>query len=1487
MDGWGKNAGLVGTPGFFVKNGTYSWTNITSQFEAGSFSIAFSPTYSSNGRVKVYNGTFTASIGVGVVEFKEGFVYKYDMKPEPDAIPGTASIWIPDVTYNRPFITKANFRDGNFKGVWNTGLFGRQDKKIKWEGNSSTWNAGTLLNTEWEKGNFNTVFTLTQSWFTELDQSGVPIQKQNRPNNNGRSFNYVIDSEIKNSKIQNGIFLNTTIGSSTTYSVMENFLLNNNILSNNEIIKAFFENCTFISGNILNSEIKNSKATNTKFQRVKTINSDFKLSVIKDSTYISDDIVKIIGYDEFNMASTNLINGVSHKVYKFYIKERDFYKLKQRDRFYIKGVKTFNNITYPFNLFDRRFRVQTWTEYVDFFSGDLTSLPLGINPDSFYKRGIEVAVFLSTPEENAWKFNSVFNGSSFYTSVIATQSEKRYSVDIVISTYDKNSSKVEFLGEQNTYDIPISGLNYNYDQTPSGTVSLTMSNLIGNIVDISNAYILESDFESGILETSNWDSGYHINYNNDVNFTQNTIEGKYYNLQIQTSSATIIATTTYDQNFVEAGENCLSPGNVVFLHSIDYDTIGKVDGFTITASGSNYISSNGIGVSGGTGIGLTIDIHADTIGEVLSITYTPPLGSGYTDGQFTSGILATGSGTNLIVDYFISGGQIQSVTVSSGGFGFQSGNILEIVSLSTTTGTFSVNDVTYGGILAATVSTGGRGYSIGDNLLIETGSFTASIQVTSTTGSVLRLPEAYRITNNTNGVITMKEVTSTASILSTVLDQGIFYTDGAENRYGYIYKAKINKSKIKSGIFRRAFIKNSLIEDLNYDLADRDFTNLSRIKNLMLSDILFYDTGNILSSATYINSNIIRGSDDYKKGIIYRSIWKGGTFSEGVFENGTWMDGIFTGGSFYENRGFDANPGTFSEYYDKNNINTYIRDGYTSATISNNRISWMNGTFSSGEFYKSDWENGKFRNGKFYYSRWYNGDFYNGTIGDQTISSTDTNYYNGNIWNATVENAYLFAIDTSLYGLSNSTINWYNGLFNDGVFGSDIIQSTASHAATWWKGTFNGGEFKTLAKWKTGTFNNGKFTSKYGWESSTSNSAIDYGWESGIFNGGEFGVGDRYFSNYKSFYDEGNSTWFNGEFNGGVFKGRVWNNGIFSNGDFLGSATISVIAAFGTTSSTADEVSYKFRESGAILPSYAVADGINPVLYVSTNRVWYNGNLFECATASITTATPSTTNGDFTVVDLSVFLSQYYGLWRDGLFTNVKDKFIKNKKLFSTIVRNEDAVIASRIRQSKISNAVWQSGTFSHASGEMFNTVWWDGTFDNGNFRSSSFNPYVRRNSTSKTFNINDNTCYWENGQLNDSDFYISKWKQGSFVSGTGYGMIFQNGVASYMNAYNVFWENGTWRNGNWYGSNFDLSSGGIVTDDYTRQILFRGMSWSATSSTHVWNIFIEQNTTDSITIAGETASTVQSMFIVPTGVDETFTFETGSKPAAKGKGET
>jgi hypothetical protein len=1461
--GWGKNGGLSGGRGFYVRNGTTNWTNISSSFGVGSYSFAHSPVYQNNNRVKVYNGSFTASIGTEVVEFKEGFVYKWDMKPEPDAISGTKSIWLPDVTYSRPIITKGNFRDGNFGGVWNTGLFGRQDKKIKWEGNTSIWNGGSLLNTEWNQGEFKAIHTQNESWFAELNYENLPYQKQNRSNNNSKSFNYVIDSEIKKtSAIRNGTFITSKIGVSSTYSVVESHLLQQ--INNNDVnvFKAIFENCTFVNGTIENSEIIGSRAVNTLFNKVKSINSDYKLSVIKNSTYISDEIIKIIGYDEFTMSEIETIANASHKVFKFYINEKDFYRLKLRDRFYIKGLKFPNAKKYPFNLFDRRFRVGTWTEYTDFYSGDLEQLQPNMLSETFYKRGIQVGVFLSTPEENSWSFYSTIEG----TRMLATQSEKRFSIDIAITTIDKDSIEVKYTGEQTTYDIPVTGLNINYNTTELGKIvgrgrGTNILNLrpifIGNNIDISTAYIIESDFESGIIETTNWNSGNHINYNNDVNITQYTNQAGFYDLTVQTSSSTLIVNTGYNSLYYEAGENCLSTGNVVFLHSVDYDTIGKVSEIQIIASGSNYLSTNDILITGpsSSGVNLTIDITADTIGEVLSITYsTPPLGGGYSvsDGTYQTSINGI-QGSGLLVEYVILSGQVMSIELISGGVDYTENEIIYInAGTPISAAAFSIRNVTFGGVLSATISTSGIKYKAGQTFSINSptnGDDNAVIEIISTTGSLTRLPESYKILSNINGQLELQEVTATTSVISRLLDGGLSYTRDAQNRYSYIYKALINKSKIRSGIFRRAFIKNSLIEDVNYDLTDKDFNNMLRIKNLMLSDMLFNDTGNILSNATYINSNFMRGSDVFRNGIVNNSLWIGTTFSNGTFEYSTWFDGTFNSGLFYENRSFNANPGSYSEYYDKNNTWMYIRDGQTTATISNSRYSWMNGTFSSGEFFKSDWESGNFRDGKFYYSKWYNGNAWGGFFGDDSVETSDTHFYNGRVYFTNVENAKFFSIDTSLYGLSNSTINWYNGIFNSGLFGSDIIQKTASHNSVWWNGDFNGGEFVTNAKWKNGTFNGGKFKTKYGWTMSDSSVANEYAWENGVFNGGEFGVGDLYFSKYNEFYDNGNPSWFTGDFNGGVFKGRVWNNGIFSGGDFEGSATISVVAAIGTTSSSADEVNWTFREWGDQLPEYPVADGITSITYTLGSRVWYNGILYSCIVSSVTTAIPSTTQ--FSIVSLDNFISKFYGLWRNGIFTNIKDKFITDKKLYTQATRNSSTEAKPNI--ARISNTVWKSGTFNHSNGFMKNSVWLDGIFESGQFNESSFNPYVRRqNSTTKTFNINDLTCYWNNGFLVNSDFYISNWNNGVFISGTGYGMIFKGGVSNYMNAYNVFWENGTWRNGNWNGSFFDLSGSGIVTDDFVRQILFRGMSWSGTSSTHTWNIFIERIVSDNIRVASE-----------------------------------
>src|SRR5690606_8139928 len=128
-------------------------------------------------------------------------------------------------------------------------------------------------------------------------------------------------------------------------------------------------------------------------------------------------------------------------------------------------------------------------------------------------------------------------------------------------------------------------------------------------------------------------------------------------------------------------------------------------------------------------------------------------------------------------------------------------------------------------------------------------------------------------------------------------------------------------------------------------------------------------------------------------------------------------------------------------------------------------------------------------------------------------------------------------------------------------------------------------------------------------------------------------------------------------------------------------------------------------------------------------------------------------------------------------------------------------------------------------------------------------------NSSQRQFNFAD-SIVWKNGTLKDSDFYISEWEGGNFISGKAVGMIWQNGITNYMNAYNVFWEDGIWRNGNWEGSYFDLDPDGQITDDYARQVLFRGMSWSNSAACHIWNIFYR----DSLSANVETISNADSV---------------------------
>ena len=1430
MDNWGFNGGIIGAPGFFVRNRKDVWSNISDDLiYLGSFSVALSETYGSNGKIFIQDGDFVYN----GIQFKEGFAYKWEIGP-------TGSSWTVDVEYSKAIITKANFRNGTFNGKFNNGLYGTQESKIEWSG-VGTWNGGTILNSIWKSGTMYSKIDVIKTYKTSLDENGYPFQKSYADNNGGFGFNYIIDSEMESSLVSNGNFQNTKfMQSSGTFSVVENHVLSITQSFGNNIEKAYFDLCEFEDIEIKGGEIRNTRAMNSKFTNVKLVNSYIKKSVVKDSTYIGDGVIKILGYDEWNMSEyMNLASGeyssikdVNQKIYKFYISKESYKRFKSEDTFYIKGLKINDGTKKLLNFFDSKFRLTSWTEFYDDYATESKSTT-GVDPYSFHKRGYECSAFLSTPEENSYIINSyeteywykspneLTGGthSKYSTTLAGKNPNAGYSIDIIVARHDIVNKNISM--DKNSEWESLNPKNYNYDSDVlPGTSSVPA--YLGNMIDISGAYILDADFESGIIETSDWNSGHHINYNNDVVITPVSSDGRY-DLEIDSINDLLIANTSkLMDNPERIGVDVLSKGDIVFLNSVDYDTTGMVTKVSVMTTGSSYSTSfdkklvntsilsttmsnygtnykTGVDlptISSGSGTGVTVDIVANPIGAVLGITYSTPIisktglklsmdpefsypgsgtswtdltnsysgslvggvvydsvnkafstltststtprwislnswiqfgdgneysmefsvklrtgaegtfhslcgnggfdgwigiegtanswrlffrdgvagsnlytysplitnfdlsnswavigitvdsmrnikfylngafvcitaptlisaminisriGGGYddsgryypfqglisttriynrplaasemfvnynltidrlgsgapiyvpanggpiatsfstdtsilppsyvttivtdTDGSatgvvnatysvfgppqnpmssvaqgagviFTAGPHFTGGGmtvdyaktangliTNIYISDYgvgylpgqifkveggnatfsissVSKGEIISYSIKSKGEDYINGDVLEIaksfdpnslynngitasiIVISITASSFDEKGLTLdiitgsgsydGKITDITIKTPGLYYKEGEIFTINDGNLDAIVKIESVTGSVTRLGDTYKVVENNSGVVSLQEV-ATQSSISGMVSGGIFYTAGAENRWGYISKSKFDRTKIKSGLLRRAYITKSLINDINYDSSDKDFLNYERTKNLLITDSLFSNNSNILSSATYLYSNIVGGSDIWNDGIIFKSALNGMTFSKGVVRQSIWMDGDFTGGLFYDSRSFDAKPTDIKPNYLSNRARSYFFTGALGSGIFNSRYSWQKGRFSGGEFYKSDWESGIFDNGLFYYSKFYSGTFNNGVVGTKDVSTGDTKIYNGIINYAIVDNAYVYSEDPSYTGMSSSSIEWMDGVFNNGIFGSnnqDVIGTTVSN----------------------------------------------------------------------------------------------------------------------------------------------------------------------------------------------------------------------------------------------------------------------------------------------------------------------------------------------------------------------------------------------------------------------------------------------------------
>jgi len=209
-------------------------------------------------------------------------------------------------------------------------------------------------------------------------------------------------------------------------------------------------------------------------------------------------------------------------------------------------------------------------------------------------------------------------------------------------------------------------------------------------------------------------------------------------------------------------------------------------------------------------------------------------------------------------------------------------------------GEYNITPITSSSILEITTNSGfssGNFESTTDSLKKGNIVYLNNVYYEDNTGNMTKLGDTYKINNDDfkiTGILSIKEIKT--NIISTLLDtSGTFSSPDTNIRYGYVHSTKIDSSKIKSGIFRRSYITNSLIENDDFITTRALPMNSDSIKSLVVSDSLFKDTGNILSKSTYLHSSFNNGSDEFKNGVVFRSIWKGLTFSNGIFRESTWF----------------------------------------------------------------------------------------------------------------------------------------------------------------------------------------------------------------------------------------------------------------------------------------------------------------------------------------------------------------------------------------------------------------------------------------------------------------------------------------------------------------------------------------------------------------------------------------------------------------------
>lgn len=1423
----GIDSYLSPVPGFYQKlSSTGAWVNIS--INSIPFTTTGSPTYSLTNNNKLLivgkdNITYNSQI------FKSNGIYTFDT---------SLNKWVFDVTSNKAYISKLNFRHGKFNGVWNDGIFGTYLDQIDWDSLAAKWNSGIFINSNWKNGTINsktnpsfetapvssflnqaqfeTKHIATQvklssvavnsprtinynvennstnklniNYYSKLNSNGLPQQISDYSNNNNYGFNYIVDSNIETGTITTGNFINCNLGLTSYgisaldvyYGLSFSYPLNikGGFYQYNDINTVLINNSTIKNCNIYNSNITNTLLASNQID-----------STVAQGNYNSDNGITVLNADLWSyLTSTSQKRGVL----KLYISNQDLLRIQNFEIIFIDKI---NKQVYLFSDDDKVWlNIENKFIFDYFNNSELSSDPIIISRknsnENLYKTTI------TTLDDIAFNTSYSLNGIS------------NASIDI-----DLGSALAYY---KNTSTNLITYLN------PSPITLNTVSNLFSNIL-ISN-----SNFETGLLVNSTWKNGDHIN-----DLSNRILINSSNSLQISPLLGSTNSIYVNVSNNLFNKYDIFNVGDYVWLNGVDYtDPSG-----TVTTISSTFKV-------------LYVDTTATTYRQLELIDINNVLGG------LTLSVSGTFSVANNAPNYVsLNKFKISNSTINSGLFKTTliENSIIKNDKFDNLDQLLNYDNISLLRFINTLVNK--------DNNSIESGYFYKSHIINAKWNNAIAynsiwngatfnngiFNNSYWITGNFNNsyFVNSSAITST----TTSFDNLSYYRSWRNGNFnkGQFYKSvwidgNFNNGNFISSNWYGGIWNNGILGVKN---APYSLTTMGLYPNLGVGATQTQWYNGVVesaivggSSSVYWQSGIFNGGEFTSNGNTAESIWYNGTFNGGKFSGlAKWKNGVFNNGKFISyygwtlsnishystniyNAGYGFNIGdTFSIAGGDNSAYGEVTNIATASglTIKVNTVGNITGSGfvfkaltvdSSGRILTSTASprGSGYTVGELFtinntysvpeaYGRITSIDGTGGVLG-WSLSFTGLSYTNSTTYSTTI---YSGSNGPITYATIQTPGTGY--LVNDefrisgGSLASGIVTNVDSFGAVLsFTISYIGAGYTPST-----IYNTSLVSSSLGHISSYNIISKGNNYLIGTYSTVSSSLGSNFIINILSLdtnididncawengtFNNGqfglsntgtNSVWYNGTFNGGQFSGRIWNNGVFTNGQFNGSSA---------TSSFRNEVNF-----------------------------------------------------------VNSYLNDYYGVWLDGYVVNQAHIGEPTQKVYTQILRATDTSKQTKI--ATLQNMLWLGGTFMHENGVIYNSVWLDGTFASGQFNNSSFNPFVDQNlagsTTSLAFNFNT-SCVWVNGQFNNSAFYISEWQDGIFNSGYMLGGIWRKGTWNYGTAENIYWESGRWRNGNWFGTNFDVNTINpynlTIVDPLAQSVIYNIANATDTNTLHLINVF-------------------------------------------------